>query len=169
MSALDRIYKLHYNAFEKGICEKFGCTKSEAISLFNEALIKLHRNVMAGGFQAEWDGGLPGWLFKTGSNAYLQMLKKERRIPVIQHSTVTDIPELADDDSGKYDPEIDMLENRALEALERMPDSCHRLLKMFYIEEKSLIEISETLNRTYKSVKKDRWRCLQNLKKTFIP
>jgi RNA polymerase sigma-70 factor (ECF subfamily) len=116
--------------------------------VFEHALTRLHA--------FEWRG-VPflAWLYRIAANA---LADRWRRASRDAHQTPPDVPDRH---------EADDIERRAMVAqlVERLPDAQRRVIEMRFVDQRSLREIADALNRSEGAVKQLQLRALETLRK----
>jgi RNA polymerase sigma-70 factor (ECF subfamily) len=106
----------------------------------------------------EWRG-LPvsGWLFRIASNAVADYWRERSRSADEPAPDVPDPRELAD-----IDRRIALYQE-----VERLPDLQRHVIRMRFVEEKSIREVAAALNRSEGAVKQLQLRALEKLRKSM--
>jgi RNA polymerase sigma-70 factor (ECF subfamily) len=104
----------------------------------------------------EWRGvPVTAWLFRIASNAMADYWRQHAREA---HEPLPDLP-------GPH--EVEDLERRLAlyKHVEQLPDLQQQVIRMRFIEEKSIREVASALNRSEGAVKQLQLRALENLRK----
>jgi RNA polymerase sigma-70 factor (ECF subfamily) len=106
--------------------------------------------------QFEWRGvPFVAWLFRIASNAIADRWRQDARD---SHDPPADVPDTA---------ELEELERRVIlfQLVDRLPDVQQQVIRMRFVEEKSIREIAAALGRSEGAVKQLQLRALENLRK----
>jgi RNA polymerase sigma-70 factor (ECF subfamily) len=104
----------------------------------------------------EWRGvSFAAWLFRIASNAIADRWRQDARD---SHDSPAEIPDTR---------ELDDIERRVIlfQLVERLPDVQRHVIRMRFVEEKSIREIAAALDRSEGAVKQLQLRALANLRK----
>jgi len=125
--------------------------------VFHDALRKL--------YSFEWRG-IPfgAWLIRIAANAIIDKAKRAAREQELL--TASGIEMCDPDPSAAFDAGLEEIENRERLALllDALPADQKRVIKLRFIEEKSVRDIARELGRTEGAVKQLQFRGLQNLR-----
>ncbi|MGH9202116.1 MAG: RNA polymerase sigma factor [Vicinamibacterales bacterium] len=116
--------------------------------VFEQALTHLGR--------FEWRGvPFVAWLFRIASNALTDRWRQDARD---SHNPPADVPDSR---------EVEELERRVIvfQLVDRLPDVQRQVIRMRFVEEKSIREIAAALGRSEGAVKQLQLRALENLRK----
>ena len=119
--------------------------------VFHQALKKLK--------QFEWRGTpFAAWLYRIAANEIADRAKRAAREQSV------DLPESPTGDD--LDRDLDQVEERArlFRMVGELPDDQQKVVRMRFVEEKSVREIAEELERSEGAVKQLQFRALQNLR-----
>jgi RNA polymerase sigma-70 factor (ECF subfamily) len=134
-----------------------GVDRAHSEELVQETLLRVWRHA------AQFDGdraGLPTWLFRIARNLYVDHLRQQRHIRVIDDST-TQLELLADAAAG---PDA-FADHAGLErAIDELPADQARLIRMSYLESKSHSEIATELGLPLGTVKSTLRRSFEKLR-----
>jgi len=160
---LEKLYQTMYPAVEKFVRENNG-TIDEAKDVYQEAFIILWRSIKLEKFQPGNASSLHAYLFRIAKNKWIDQLRAVKKNPVIG---LADVPsELADDsfqvlheDEEKYLADVKL-------QFRQLGEACRDLLTRFYFLRQSLREIAIAKNLTEATAKNNKYRCLQQLRKS---
>ena len=142
---VDRIY-----AFVSRRAENRAAAEDVTSQVFERALAAIG--------QFEWRG-LPvaAWLFRIASNTLADHWRERGREA---HEAPPDVP-----DAG----ELENIERRITlyQHVERLPDLQRQVIRMRFVEEKSIREVAAALERSEGAVKQLQLRALENLRKSM--
>ncbi len=145
------LYQLHFERVYAYVARRAG-SRAEAEDLTSEVF---HR-ALAGLARYEWRGApFAAWLYRIAANAIAdrqQRAGRERGNPA---------PEPA-----VNDPAIEEVEQRArlFRMVQTLPEDQQRVVRMRFVEEKSIREIAAKLGRSEGAVKQLQFRALQALR-----
>jgi len=146
------LYDLHFERVYAYVARRVG-NRAEAedvtSEVFHQALASLPR--------FEWRGApFAAWLYRIAANAIAdrwQRTVRERGNPVANEPAATD-------------PSLDELEQRArlFRLVDSLPTDQQRVVRMRFVEEKSIREIAQALGRSEGAVKQLQFRALESLR-----
>ena len=125
--------------------------------VFHDALRKLD--------SFEWRGVPFGaWLIRIAANAIIDRSKRSAREQELLTANVKEMPD--SDPSAGFDASLEEIENRdrLSRLLDALPADQRRVIKLRFVEEKSIHDIARDLGRTEGAVKQLQFRGLQNLR-----
>jgi RNA polymerase sigma factor (sigma-70 family) len=160
--ALEKLYKDHFPMITRLILNNGGDI-DDAKDIFQEAVIILYDKISSGQFVL--NSKLKTYIYSVSRNIWLKKLTKKG-----VYTNVDDYEEKlqVEDDIEVYkerDKQFVMMEN----ALERLGEPCHTIIKDFYIHNLSMQEICEKFGYTNTdNAKTQKYKCLQRLKKLFF-
>ena len=160
--ALEKLYKEHFPMITRLILNNGGDI-DDAKDIFQEAVIILYDKISCGQFVL--NSKLKTYIYSVSRNIWLKKLAKKG-----VYTNVDDYEEKlqVEDDIEAYkerDKQFVMMEN----ALERLGEPCHTIIKHFYIHNLSMQEICEKFGYTNTdNAKTQKYKCLQRLKKLFF-
>jgi RNA polymerase sigma factor (sigma-70 family) len=163
--ALDDFYLKHRREFLKWAEKAFGIDSSEALDVYQDAILILYENIQRGKLH-QLDASLKTYFFGICKNLVLKKLarsKSEKR----RWEIVTQESEQST--SLEYDKAVEHEEMRmdaVISALSGLSERNQSILKLYYYNKLSLKDIAEQLG--YESVdvvKNQKVRCMKYLKK----
>ena len=127
--------------------------------------------VAAGAFVKLWEhraaltspAGVKSWLFRTVRNGCLDHLRSSRRLRIGREGLEA-AHEVAEVSALHHLIETEMIQ-QILVALETLPKGCREIFRLFYLEDKSLKEIAEELQVSVSTVKSQKARALELLRR----
>lgn len=153
-----KIYEDNKNGFLL-FAGRYALDKEELIDIYQDAVIALIENAKKGKIDA-LKSSITTYLFGIGKFMIFQLLKKDKKMHVVEDSNLVDY-EFESYDEEKDDTEIKLLQT----AFENLGEQCKKVIQLFYYEEKKLDEILTILNYTNKDVlKSQKSRCMKQLK-----
>lgn len=136
-----------------------GGSGEEANDIFQEGMVSLFINIKKGTYESTKSTKLTTYLFQICKYKWYDTLKggnKKYGAPI----------------ESDFDSEIDIHKNLEREEkynqlaalLDKLDQSCKKLLNLFYYQQKKMEEIGEMLGLDTKSAKNAKYRCMQKLK-----
>ena len=160
--AIETIYKQHYNMVQALIISNSGYP-DDARDIFQEAMIVLYQKVKSGSFELNCQ--LKTYLYSVSRRLWLKRLSQLQKT----HSEVEDLQETV-----PVEDELERHEQRNQDfqvmeqSLNNLGEPCRSLLKAYYLEMKSMVEIAGDFGYTNAdNAKNQKYKCLMRLKKIF--
>lgn len=162
-SALNKVYKSYYPVIESLVLKNDG-SQIEAKDIFQEAVILLYNKLQEKEFKLTCT--IKTFLYAISKRLWLKRWR-ENKTKVFDtefESEPGDINSLMKD----YEEEEQNF-NKMEEALTKLGEPCATLLKDFYLEDLTMVEIAEKFGYTNSdNAKNQKYKCLQRLKKFFF-
>ena len=132
---------------------------AQAEEVSAEAFVKLweHRAMLSSA------SGVKSWLFRTVRNECLDHLRASRRLR-IGRTGLEAASEVAEACALHHLIETEMVQ-QVLTTLEALPEGSREIFRLFYLEEKNLREIAEVLQVSLSTVKSQKARALELLRR----
>lgn len=163
--AVSFIYKTCYPSVSHMILNNKG-TEDQAKDIFQEAVIVLYDKITRDeGF--ELSSKLSTFLYAICRRLWLKQLNRRNlSLDSIEQDNL-DIPDIAD---ALEDHEAEEMKFNQMDvAMNKLGEPCATILKDFYINKKSMQEISDELGYSNAdNAKNQKYKCLQRLKKLFF-
>jgi RNA polymerase sigma factor (sigma-70 family) len=160
--AIETIYKQHYNMVQALILNNSGYS-DDARDIFQEAMIVLYEKVKSGSFELNCQ--LKTYLYSVCRRLWLKRLSQSQRNSAEVEGLQDTVP---------VDEEIEKHEQRNLDfqimeqSMNSLGEPCRSLLKAYYLETKSMVEIAADFGYTNAdNAKNQKYKCLMRLKKIF--
>jgi RNA polymerase sigma factor (sigma-70 family) len=160
--AIETIYKQHYNMVQALVLNNSGYP-DDARDIFQEAMIVLYEKARSGSFELNCQ--LKTYLYSVCRRLWLKRLGQLQR-------SVSEVENLHD--TVPVEDELERHErlNRDFQVMEQSMNSlgepCRSLLKAYYLEMKSMVEIAVDFGYTNAdNAKNQKYKCLMRLKKIF--
>jgi len=139
--------------------------EADAEDVFQDGILALWNNIQKGSFILHDEVKISSYLSKICRYRWLERVKSaghKRSVALPEHV------ERADESSNALgslisSEEIVDLENK----FRQLGDKCQEILKLYYYEKKSMAEIATILDMQPNSVKNEKYRCMEKLKKLF--
>jgi len=160
--AIETIYKRHYTMVQALILNNSGYP-DDARDIFQEAMIVLYEKVKSGSFELNCQ--LKTYLYSVCRRLWLKRLGQLQR-------SFSEVENLQD--AVPVEDELERHEqlNRDFlvmeQSLKSLGEPCRSLLKAYYLETKSMVEIAVDFGYTNAdNAKNQKYKCLMRLKKIF--
>jgi RNA polymerase sigma factor (sigma-70 family) len=160
--ALEYLYQSYWPVIAHFVWINQG-RQEEAQDLFQDGIIILYEKLRAKDFHLQYS--LKTYLYAICRN---QWFKRQRDKKSFMIKDVGDflenIPELIEE-------EADLPDNKEMyQAIRNLEDPCYSLIMGYYYEKKSFEQLAQALHYATANVAKQRkFRCLERLKKMFLP
>jgi RNA polymerase sigma factor (sigma-70 family) len=160
--AVETIYKENYNLIQALIINNNG-TAEDAKDIFQEAIIVLYEKVRTGSFELNCQ--IKTFVYSVSRRLWLKRLIHQNRFTVSDgHEQVVAVDEEMDEHE-KRDADFAMMEK----AMSGLGEPCKSLLEAFYMQKRSMQEISASFGYTNaENAKNQKYKCLVRLKKLFF-
>jgi len=158
---LVELYRNYRKEFLSWSFKRFNISESDALDVFQDAVIAFYRNVMDGKL-ADLNSSSKTYLFSIGKNLVLRKYRKEKRevhfennLDGIEDDHVIEFRELFHGNA---------IENRVAEIVKAMRDPCKSILRYFYFRGFTMDEIAETMKyKNADTVKAQKLRCIKDI------
>ncbi|MEZ4685185.1 MAG: sigma-70 family RNA polymerase sigma factor [Bacteroidia bacterium] len=160
-TALHQVYLQHRGSFLGWACNRYSCTEEDAADLYQDAVIVLYENALAG--KIDGKSKLRTYLFGVGRNLILKNYEHYKRFADNEVGEALDLREYAD----AVDQPIMLNERQKMlqTALRELGEACRRLLIRFYYDRHSTEAImAEFGYKTKDVVKSQKARCMRGLR-----
>jgi RNA polymerase sigma factor (sigma-70 family) len=160
--AIETIYKQHYSMVQALILSNSGYP-DDARDIFQEAMIVLYEKVKSGSFELNCQ--LKTYLYSVCRRLWLKRLNQLQRISTEVDNLQEIIP--VEDEMEKHEQRN--LDFQIMEqSLNTLGEPCSSLLKAYYLETKSMVDIAIDFGYTNAdNAKNQKYKCLMRLKKIF--
>lgn len=159
-SPIYELYQLHRDEFLVWSKSTYNATEEQAKDAFQNAVLDFHQNVISGHL-TELSSTIKTYLFQIGKHKLLNIQKKEQRMTYHEALHLIDNREM-----GSFMEE----ENKAYtreqisKAIEKLPEDCQKVLKLFYFSEYDMESIARELNyKNADTAKSKKSVCMKNL------
>ena len=162
-ATLNKVYKSYYPVIESLILKNDG-SQIEAKDIFQEAVILLYNKLQEKDFKLTCS--IKTFLYAISKRLWLKRWheNKTKVFDTEFESEPGDLNDLVKD----YEEEERNF-SKMEEALSKLGEPCATLLKDFYIDDMSMVEIAEKFGYTNSdNAKNQKYKCLQRLKKLFF-
>lgn len=159
-SPLYELYRLYRDEFINWSKSNYKATEDQAKDAFQEAILDFHQNLIHGKL-TELTSTIKTYLFQIGKHKLLNIQQKERRLTyndalhLIDNGEVKDFME--EEDKAHSQEQI-------TKAIEKLPEDCQQVLKLFYFSEYDMDSIARELNyKNADTAKSKKSVCMKNL------
>jgi RNA polymerase sigma factor (sigma-70 family) len=167
-SAAEKIYKDNYGLIQALVINNNGSVE-DARDIFQETMVALYERVRQGNLELNCQ--LKTFLYAIGRRLWLKKLQQSKRysgeLEAMKVAVEKETADRAEDWQAheERDQAFGIMEN----ALGGLGEPCRSLLTAFYIQKRSMAEISESFGyTTADNAKTQKYKCLQRLKKLFF-
>jgi len=151
------LYKKYYTMAANFVKHNRG-TEAEAEDVFQESLIAFYENIRNKKFRGE--ASIKTYLYATVRNTWYTYLKKNGNTLNIENPELSIASDVNEPDAS-YNSELSDLIN---EMMDRIGDSCKKVLRYYYYDKLSMKEIQEKMNfGSARSAKTQKYKCLKKL------
>lgn len=162
-SALKNIYNLYYPVIESFVVKNNG-SQLEAKDIFQESVILLYEKLQQNGFVLRCS--IKTFLYAISKRLWLKRWN-EKKTKVFDTEFESD-PGNIDEVYNAFEQQEQYYENMQ-NALSQLGEPCAAILRDFYINDLSMVEIAEKFGYTNaQNAKNQKYKCLQRLKKLFF-
>jgi RNA polymerase sigma factor (sigma-70 family) len=160
--AIETIYKENYNLVQAIVINNSG-TSEDAKDIFQEAMIVLYEKVQSGTFELNCQ--IKTFVYSVSRRLWLKRLMQQNRFNLSDgHGESVSVDEEMEEHE-KRNTEFIMMEK----AMNGLGEPCKSLLEAFYLQKKSMQEISVSFGYTNsENAKNQKYKCLMRLKKLFF-
>lgn len=154
------LYETVYNSVKKYILGHGG-KESDAEDIFQDTMITLINNIVEKNLELSGEAAVQKYTMTTAKNIWNSYLRKQKPTSVVME----DLAEYEDFEKLLQAKEDEKTLLKAIDALKTK--DCKEVIHLFYFEEMSMNEIAEILDKTAGSIKSNKPRCIEELKKNF--
>jgi RNA polymerase sigma factor (sigma-70 family) len=161
--AVESIYKDNYNIVQALVINNNG-TAEDAKDIFQEAMIVLYEKTKSDSFNLNCSLGT--FLYSVSRRLWLKRLMQQNRFLIVEESE-NELVKVDEDieEHERINTEFIMMEK----AINSLGEPCKSLLDAFYIQKRSMLEISASFGYTNAdNAKTQKYKCLMRLKKLFF-
>lgn len=159
-SPLYDLYKLYRNEFIVWAMSTFKVKEDQAKDAFQEAILDFHQNVISGHL-SELTSTIKTYLFQIGKHKVLNIQKKEGRMTYHEALHLIEGGEVRafmEEENFAYTQE------QISKAIEKLPEDCQQVLKLFYFSEYDMESIAREMNyKNADTAKSKKSLCMKNL------
>jgi RNA polymerase sigma factor (sigma-70 family) len=160
--AIETIYKDNYNLVQALVINNSG-TADDAKDIFQEAMIVLYEKVQSGTFELNCQ--IKTFVYSVSRRLWLKRLMHQNRFHLSDGHEESILVDEEMEEHEKRNTEFIMMEK----AMNGLGEPCKSLLEAFYLQKKSMQEISVSFGYTNsENAKNQKYKCLMRLKKLFF-
>lgn len=161
--ALEYLYKEYAKMVSNLIVTNSGST-DDANDVFQDTIIILYEKIKSGSFVL--NSSLKTFIYSVSRNLWLYRLRQKTKDVKLNDSFMTVI---TDDTDVDVFCEENNKQDKMIEYIKLLGESCKKILLLFYYEKLSTKIIAEKMNLAGSDyVKTQKYRCLQKLKSLYI-
>jgi RNA polymerase sigma factor (sigma-70 family) len=161
-NALKLLYKANYPKIERYVIGNNG-TAEEAKDIFQDAFVAVWRNIQLGKFEAQQEGSLEAYLFRISKNKWLDHLRFSKRMQKVP--LTEEVNEVQESDLKAEEEQL--LIKKIKQNFRLLGELCRDVLERFYYHRQSMRVIAKELNWTEATARNNKYRCLQQLRKSI--
>ncbi len=159
-SPLYEMYRLYRDEFLAWSKKQFNTTDEQAKDAFQDAMLDFHQNVLTGRL-TELTSSLKTYIFQIGKHKILNIQKKESRLTyhdALHMINNGEVDHFMEEENKAY------TEEQISQAIEKLPEDCQKVLKLFYFSEYDMDSIARELNyKNADTAKSKKSLCMKNL------
>jgi len=159
-SPLYDLYRLYRDEFIAWAMSTFKVKEDQAKDAFQEAILDFHQNVISGHL-SELTSTIKTYLFQIGKHKVLNIQKKESRMTYHEALHLIDggeVSQFMEKENKAYTQE------QISKAIEKLPQDCQQVLKLFYYSEYDMESIAREMNyKNADTAKSKKSVCMKNL------
>lgn len=153
------IYRSHFESLAWYVQHNSG-SRQDAEDVFQEVVVTFINLVQANKFRGE--STVKTFLYSLNRHIWLNELKKRGRA-IAREEKYSKGSEVVELDAGEYIAERET-KNQVMELMEKLGETCKKILLLFYYENQSMKEILETLHyENEQVVRNKKYKCLKQL------
>jgi len=163
-NAIRWVYQAYRTPFTKWAITYYGVSEEDSKDLFQETIVTLVSNIQADRL-LNIESSLKTYMFGIAKNHMMDFFRSRKKI----EQSEREFSRLDDFSYSTFDLKKEEMSKVILETLEEIPDPCHSILTMFFLEGRSAQEIANKLH--YKSdatVRVQKFRCLSNFREKIF-
>ena len=138
--------------------------EDQAKDIFQEAFIALWKNIKTNNYNRYKTENVEAYLYAIAKNKWIDHLRSavyRKKMPLdALKNSAAGFYEM--DEAVEIEPHT--RSTMAFKAVNTLGKSCQKLLKMFYFEKKSMVEISKILKISEPSARNKKYRCMKQLR-----
>ncbi len=165
---LKEFYKSNYQKIEVFVLKNSG-TIDHAKDIYQEAFIRVWKNVKDNKFEPQNETALQGYLYQIAKNKWMDVLRSKnfKKTKTINHekqiiySDKTDNNEL---EENEFEKNL----NKIMDVFKILGQPCKQLLTTFYFDKKSLRDIALELKIEETTARNKKYRCMQKLRELVL-
>ena len=159
-ATLKQIYDRYFGQIARHV-QANGGGEADALDVFQDSVVALYVNARSGKYTVREDSQLGTYLHGIARNVWRAKQRKASKLATV--SLLDGQGEAAPSEDEELLQRVDQLDA----AFATLGGKCRRLLRLFYYEKLSLKRIAELMTFTEKTAKNNKYRCMQELRKTL--
>lgn len=160
--AIETIYKENFNLIQALVINNSG-TSEDAKDIFQESMIVLYEKVRSGTFELNCQ--IKTFVYSVSRRIWLKRLMHLNRFNLLDANENLIPVDEEMDEHEKRNAEYNLMEK----AMGGLGEPCKSLLEAFYLQKRSMQEISISFGYTNaENAKNQKYKCLMRLKKLFF-
>lgn len=157
--ALKKLYRDNYVKVEMLVLNNNG-SADQAKDIFQEAFIAVWRNVQMDKFHPTNHSAIDGYLYQIAKNKWMDYLRSGDYNKVVRMDNIN-IAAAGIESTSETENEYLAIVKKYFKHL---GEDCKTILTMFYYDDKSSREISQSMGWTEATARNNKYRCIQKLK-----
>lgn len=135
--------------------------EDQAKDIFQDSFLVVWQNAKEGKFTPRNNTALQGYLFQIAKNKWLDWVKSSQ-FKKEKNLGDSSYPESIEEEIDQnLEPEFELLQA----GFQNLGETCQQVLRYFYFDKKSLEEIASEFGWSSKTVKNNKYRCMEKLRK----
>lgn len=160
--AVETIYKENYNMVQALVINNSGSSE-DARDIFQETMSVLYEKAKSGTFELNCQ--IKTFVYSVSRRLWLKRLMHQNRFQISETEAELVMVEEEVDDHEQRNSEFNMMEK----AMGGLGEPCRSLLEAFYLQKRTMQEISSSFGYTNaENAKTQKYKCLMRLKKLFF-
>ncbi|REG83558.1 RNA polymerase sigma factor [Algoriphagus antarcticus] len=160
---LRQIYEDGFPKVRKFVRANHG-NDDEAKDIFQEAFLALWQNVKKGAFIPTNQTAIQGYLFQVAKNKWLDWVRSARFKRDQKHEDSFFLNQSSEPLEESLEDKYELVE----QSFGKLGDDCQEILKSFYFLKKNMDEIATKFGWTPQTVKNNKYRCMEKLRKFVL-
>lgn len=164
-TTLRRIYPIYATEFKAWARRFYRCSEADLTDAYQEALIAFYRNIITGRL-TELNASLKTYLFVIGYRHLRRSVQRQQKTTLIAELPESELPNDPHFLQNLIEEEEYQAQRHLLSgALAQLPESCQRVLQLYFYQGHSIPQIKDILNyKSENSVSVQKSRCLKSLR-----
>ena len=160
---MQQVYQNMFPRFRNHVLNNSG-DEAQAKDVFQEAFIACWRNIKED--KLTFNSNVEAYLFSIAKNKWIDFLRSSRFKKTVNTESFSHLSLVAEesDKSEEKESQLEVIQK----ALNQLKDNCRALLQLFYLERKSMDEISKEMNLTPATARNQKYRCMEKLRALSI-
>ena len=164
---LSDLYTNNFYKIETLVLKNSG-TSAQAKDIYQEAFIRVWKNVKSNKFSPENETAINGYLYNIAKNKWMDYLRSPAYKKRVSYHTINESAPTTSSENDVNPADYDKKFSLAMKAFEELGEACKNLLTKFYFEKKSMKEIAIELQLDAASTRNKKYRCMQTLRELAL-